>query len=118
MKWSRPVAVVLLLLALGVAVTKTSSSSTAFPFSAPCDASALAASFSGSLKVQSVDSFGCVGSWGYVWATIGTGVHQMGVTEIAHYDTTAGTWRIASRLKYCGHHLLPTYVDFWGCNSN
>ena len=118
MKWSRPLAVVVLLAALGVAVAKTSSASTSFPLSTPCVASALAAPFTGPLKVQSVESFGCVGSWGYLWATVGTGVQQIGVTEIVHYDTATGEWRSASRLKYCGHHLLPTYVDFWGCNSN
>ena len=118
MNWARLVAVALLLVALGFAVAKTSSSSTAFPVVAPCSASALAAPFTGPLKVQSVDSFGCVGAWGYLWATVGTGVQEVGVTEIVHYDVAAGAWRSASRLKYCHPHLLPTYVEFWGCNSN
>jgi hypothetical protein len=118
MKWSRPAAVVLLLVALGIAVGRTSSSSEAFPLSTPCNASSMAAPFSGPLKVQSVDSFGCVGAWGYLWATAGTGVHAIGVTEVVHYDTAKGAWQSASRLKYCFHHRLPTYVEFWGCNSN
>jgi hypothetical protein len=111
-------AVVLLLVALGVAVDKTTSSSATFPLSAPCDATSMSAPFSGPLKIESVDSFGCVGSWGYLWATAGTGVHAIGVTEVVHYDVAKGVWRSASRLTYCFHHLLPTYVEFWGCNSN
>lgn len=118
MTWSRPVAVVLLLVALGVALTKTTSASTSFPLAVPCNASALAAPFTGPLKVQSVDSFGCVGTWGYLWATVGTGIQQIGVTEVVHYDVATELWRSASRLKYCGRHLLPTYVELWGCNSN
>ncbi|MHB8379473.1 MAG: hypothetical protein ACYDB2_06085 [Acidimicrobiales bacterium] len=118
MNWSRPLAAVLLLTAASVVVAKTSSSSMTFPVAAPCDASALAAPFTGPLKVQSVDSFGCVGSWGYLWATVGTGIQEIGVTEIVHYDVATGAWRSASRLKYCRHNLLPTYVELWGCNSN
>jgi hypothetical protein len=110
--------VVLLLVALGVAVTKTTSFSSTFPVSTPCNALALAAPFTGPLKVRSVESFGCVGPWGYLWATVGAGVQEIGVTEVVHYDTATGLWRSASRLKYCDHHLLPTYVEFWGCNSN
>ncbi|HVA53274.1 MAG TPA: hypothetical protein VNF05_07145 [Acidimicrobiales bacterium] len=118
MKWSRPVSVVVLLAALGAGVSKTTSVSAVFPVSAPCNASAMAAPFRGPLKVQSVASFGCVESWGYLWATVGTGAHEVGVTEVVRYYGATRRWRSASRLKYCNHHLLPAYVEFWGCNSN
>jgi hypothetical protein len=118
MQWSRAAAVVLLLVALGVGVTKASSRSSTFPLSTPCNAPALAAPYTGPLTVRSVDSFGCVGHWAYIWATVGTGVQEIGVTEVLHYDAARGLWRNASRVKYCNHHLLPAYVQLWGCNSN
>jgi hypothetical protein len=37
---------------------------------------------------------------------------------VLHYDVTKGEWSNASRLRYCNHHLLPAYVEYWGCNSN
>src|ERR1035441_3066049 len=82
MQWSRAAAVVLLLVALGVGVTKASSRSSTFPLSTPCNAPALAAPYTGPLTVRSVDSFGCVGHWAYIWATVGTGVQEIGVTEV------------------------------------
>src|ERR1035437_6210594 len=118
MQWSRAAAVVLLLVALGVGVTKASSRSSTFPLSTPCNAPALAAAYTGPLTVRSVDSFGWGGHRGYLWATVGTGVQESGVTEVLHYDAARGLWRNASRVKYCNHHLLPAYVQLWGCNSN
>jgi len=49
---------------------------------------------------------------------VGKGIHEIGVTEVLKYDPTTMAWRNASRLTYCDHHLLPGYVEFWGCNSN
>jgi hypothetical protein len=118
MTWSRLCVVVVLLGALGVAAAKSTSAATRFPFSPPCNASALTAPYTGPLKVQSVDSFGCVGSWAYLWATIGSGTHQFGVTEVTHFNVATARWTNASRLTYCNHRLLPKYVELWGCNSN
>jgi hypothetical protein len=118
MQWTRYAEIIALLAALGVGVTKTSCVASAFPVVAPCSSSALSVPYSGPLRVTSVDSFGCVGTWAYLWATVGTGVRAIGVTEVLHYDTTTASWRNASRLTYCNHKLLPTYVEFWGCNSN
>jgi hypothetical protein len=118
MKSIRAGAVVVLLVALGVAATRVSSTSRAFPVAAPCSADALAEPYSGPLKVQSVQSFGCVGQWAYLWATVGKGIQEIGVTEVLHYNATSLAWRNASRLTYCDHHRLPTYVEYWGCNSN
>jgi hypothetical protein len=114
----RLVAGALLLVALGVGAAKVTCDATTFPPPVPCNAAALSTPYTGDLKVDSVDSFGCVGNWAYLWATVGKGVQEIGVTEVLHYDDSSMTWQNASREKYCGHHLIPAYVDFWGCNSN
>jgi hypothetical protein len=49
---------------------------------------------------------------------VGKGAAEVGVTEVLHYDVTKGEWSNASRRRYCDHHLLPAYVEYWGCNSN
>jgi len=121
MKWSRALAVLGILAALGVATANVSCSTRTFPTPVPCTASALASAYGGASAddhLDSVDSFGCVGTWAYAWATIGTGVGEVGVTDVLHYDDATSRWQNASRLRYCMHHLLPSYVEFWGCNSN
>lgn len=104
--------------ALAFGVSRASAQSRTFPFSTPCNAAALSKPYSGPLKVDSVASFGCVGRWAYLWATVGTGVAEIGVTEVLRYNAATFAWQNASRLTYCGHHVLPRYVEFWGCNSN
>jgi hypothetical protein len=118
MKWSRVVGSALVVVALGFGVSRASAQSGPFPVSTPCNAAALSAPYTGPLKVDSVASFGCVGPWAYLWATVGTGVQEIGVTEVLRFDPTTGAWQNASRLTYCNHHLLPRYVEHWGCNSN
>jgi hypothetical protein len=118
MRWLRILAGLAIVAALGLAAAESSCVTRTFPASIPCNASALAAPYNGPLKVDSVASFGCVGGWAYLWATIGKGVEEVGVTEVLHYDSAKKEWKNASRLTYCGHHLLPDYVQYWGCNSN
>jgi len=118
MKWLRLGAVLVVLVALSVATSKALCADSSFPPPIPCTAPALSAPYTGDLKVVSVASFGCVGQWAYLWATVGKGVQEIGVTEVLHYDLVTRRWANASREKYCGHHLLPKYVDYWGCNSN
>lgn len=108
----------LVVVALALGVSRASAQSRTFPISTPCNAAALSKPYGGPLKVDSVASFGCVGRWAYLWATVGTGVAEIGVTEVLRYNATTSAWQNASRLTYCGHHLLPRYVEFWGCNSN
>jgi len=85
----------------------------------PCNATALSAPYrQGNFRVDSVSSFGCVGTYAYLWATVGRGVAEVGVTEVLAFDEKTRTWRSVSRLTYCGHHRLPAYVEYWGCNSN
>jgi len=114
----RVIGVVVLLVVLVVSATTTTARSSARLIAAPCNASLLAAPYHGPLKVRSVNSFGCVGDWAYLWATIGSGVQEISVTEVLHYHPATSSWKNASRLRYCGHHLLPNYVDRWGCHSN
>jgi hypothetical protein len=104
-----------ILAALSVASANVTCTTRTFPVSVPCNASALSAAYS---EVDGVASFGCVGSWAYLWATVGKGAAEVGVTEVLHYDVTKGEWSNASRRRYCDHHLLPAYVEYWGCNSN
>jgi hypothetical protein len=118
MKWFGVVASFIVVIALGVGAAKTTEASSASPLFVPCNAAALAAAYHGLDEVKSVDSFGCVGHWAYLWATIGTGVQEVGVTDVLTYDKATTSWRNVSRLTYCGHHRLPNYVEFWGCNSN
>jgi hypothetical protein len=120
MKWSRAfgaLAALVLLAALGVASAESTCNLRSFPASVPCNASALAGAYS---HVDSVASFGCVGSWAYLWATVGKGPSEVGVTEVLHYDVTTTEWKNASRLRYCEDDVgvLPAYVKYWGCNSN
>jgi hypothetical protein len=110
--------VVLVVAGLVVVSVQVTSSSDSFPVAIPCNASAISAPYTGPLTVQSVQSFGCVGQWAYLWATVGKGVHEIGVTEVAHYEPATMSWHNASRSHYCVKHRLPTYVQFWGCNSN
>ena len=118
MKWFRLAAALFVVAALGLGVSRASAQSRTFPISTPCNAAELSTPYNGPLKVDSVASFGCVGPWAYLWATVGNGVHEIGVTEVLHYDSTASRWQNASRLTYCNHHRLPRYVERWGCNSN
>src|ERR1035437_4833663 len=117
MKWIRVVGSALVLVALALVDSTSSTRSSGFPISTPCSAAALSRPFTGPLKVVSVDRFGCVRHWAYLWATVGKGVEEIGVTEVLYYDTTKAAWQNASRLKYCNHHLLPRNVEFSGCNS-
>jgi hypothetical protein len=117
-KWLRVVSSALVVVVLALGVSRASAQSRTFPISTPCNAAALSKPYGGPLKVDGVASFGCVGRWAYLWATVGTGVAEIGVTEVLRYNATTSAWQNASRLTYCGHHLLPRYVEFWGCNSN
>jgi hypothetical protein len=119
MSWLRTAgAVVLVVAGLIVVTNHATQSSQTFPVAVPCNASAISAPYTGPFTVRSVQSFGCVGQWAYLWATVGKGVQEIGVTEIVHYEPATLSWHNASRLHYCVKHRLPRYVQYWGCNSN
>lgn len=115
MKWFQVVGALVTAAALGLFVSHSSSSARTFPAVVACNASAISSAYH---QVDSVQSFGCAGQFAYLWATVGKGEGEIGVTEVAHYDLATSSWKNVSRLHYCVDHRLPTYVQFWGCNSN
>lgn len=115
MKRIRVFGAIVVVVGLALFVNQPSSSSRTFPPAIACNASAISAAYH---EVDSVQSFGCAGQFAYLWATVGKGEGEIGVTEVAHYDLSTSSWKNASRLDYCVDHRLPTYVQFWGCNSN
>jgi len=118
MKVFRLAASLLLLAAMLVGVSRVSASSSPDMVVVPCDALALSAPFTGSMRFDSFDNFGCQGTWAFVWATVGLAPHEIGVTEVLRFDEAVGRWRIISRLTYCKPHLLPSVVYRQGCFSN
>jgi hypothetical protein len=115
MRWSRLFACVVVLAALVVLVTKPSSSASSFPQAAPCTVANLTVPYH---DVDSVSNFGCVGSYAYLWATVGSGPGEIGVTELLAYNTTKGVWENALRANYCTGNVLPAYIEQQACNSN
>lgn len=107
--------VVVVVAALAYGVSQVNCTARAAAPVIPCNASAISSAYR---EVDSVQSFGCEGQYAYLWATVGHGEGEIGVTEVARYNLDTSSWRNASRLRYCFHHRLPTYVEFWGCNSN
>jgi hypothetical protein len=101
--------------ALAVLVTKPSSSASTFPTPAPCTSADLTAPYHG---VDSVTSFGCVGDYAYLWATVGTPPAEASVTELLYYDPTQSAWVNALRANYCGSGVLPVIIQERACNSN
>ena len=114
----RLVASALLLAALVVASVHTTATATRPPFAVPCSASSLAAAFAGPLQLDSIDHFGCEGSWAFTWATIGTEPHKVGVTEVLHFNPVTSSWNFASRATVCKPEVLPPDVYRLGCFSN
>ena len=106
------------MVALVVGATKATAHAGTRLVAAPCSASQLVAAYNGQMHVHSVDSFGCVGNWAFLWATVGSGVQEVSVTEVLQYNLRTSAWENAPRLTYCGHGLLPNYVDREGCHSN
>ena len=86
------------MVALGFAAAHASCRGRTFPASLPCNASALSAPYHGPLKVVSVASFGCEGGFAYLWATVGKGEEEIGVTEVLAYDQWCLGERVAGHL--------------------
>jgi hypothetical protein len=115
MKWTRIGAAAVIVVALALSATQSHSRAQTFPAAIPCNAGAISAAYT---QVDSVQSFGCEGGYAYLWATVGHGEGEIGVTEVVSFDESTMSWKNASRLRYCFKHRLPTYVEYWGCNSN
>jgi hypothetical protein len=118
MKIVRLAAAVVVLVALVVLSFRTTSSSTSAATPVPCTTSALGRAFGGQLRLSSIQNFGCEGEWAYVWATVGTGAHAIGVTEVLAFHTTSQRWRFVSRSLDCKASILPSVIYHRGCFSN
>lgn len=118
MKILRALLVLALFAGTGVVATHTTATSSPLVIEAPCDASALSAAFSGPLMISSVQNYGCENGWAFLWATIGTGAHAIGVTEIVRYDQPTDKWRVAKRETVCSPRILPHDIYELGCFSN
>ena len=112
---SRLLAVAVLAVGLVVAAARASASTSAAPVAAPCSAAALSQAYT---HVDSVQGYGCSGGFGYLWMTVGTGVAEVGVTEVVRYDEGVARWVNADRAYYCVDGRLPEFVNHWGCHSN
>lgn len=113
------VLVTALLLTGGVVVSAHATvNATTGPSSAACTPDTLGRAFTGAFRLQSIDSFGCSGDWAYAWATVGSGSHEVGVTEVLRYDRLNEVWSFVSRQQYCHSGMLPELVYRKGCFSN
>jgi hypothetical protein len=118
MKLTRLVVALVLLVALVVASFHTTSSSRPSPVAVPCTSSALATAFSGQFKLTSIQQYGCEGEWAYAWATVGTGEHAIGVTQVMHFVQASQKWVFVSRERDCKASILPSVIYRLGCFSN
>jgi hypothetical protein len=118
MKIARLVVAGLVLAALVVVSFRTTSSSAGAPPQAPCTTSALGGAFTGQFHLASIQSYGCEGTWAFVWATVGTGEQAIGVTEVLSYNFANARWALVSRATDCKATILPSVVYRQGCFSN
>lgn len=118
MRYFRVAATAALLIGLVLADARAGPTSSGPASSAACTPKALSGAFGGQLKLQSIDNFGCAGGWAFIWATVGTGPQEIGVTEVVRFSPSASRWSVVSRLKWCKPALLPELVYRQGCFSN
>jgi hypothetical protein len=98
------------LLVFAARATATASPS---PVGAPCTTSALTSHLT---NVASVQDYGCVGAWAFLWATLSVSSNQISVTELMSY--ASGAWRPVSRATFCHPGVLPDPVYRRACFSN
>jgi hypothetical protein len=118
MKNLRLVLCAVVIAALAVLSFRTTSSSATVTAQVPCDTTALGQGFEGQFHLSSIQNYGCEGEWAFVWATVGTGVHAIGVTEVLAFKTVTQRWSIVSRAVDCKASILPNVVYRQGCFSN
>lgn len=118
MRIFRLVASILILVFSVVVIAKVRAQAQAPLAQVPCGVTSLGAAFTSGEALQSVSQYGCEGEWAYMWATIGTGPGEVGVTEVLHYDALSGAWRLAQRQYVCKPTILPSVIYRQGCFSN
>ncbi len=111
----RVVVTVVLAAALGWAVATPREHVSAPVLAVPCTSGALIAHLR---EVHDVAAYGCEGSWAFLWADVGPGAIDVGVTEVEHYEGAVRGWHAVARPAVCGHGVLPAAVDERGCFSN
>jgi hypothetical protein len=118
MKILRLALAALVVAALAVLSFRTTSSAVTAAPPIPCDTAALGQGFEGQFHLSSIQNFGCEGEWAFVWATVGTGVEAIGVTEVLNFKAATQRWAIVSRALDCKASILPSVVYRQGCFSN
>lgn len=118
MKLLRLGATAALLIALVVLSFQTTCTRAAAVAPAPCTTASLGEGFHGQFHLASIQNYGCEAQWAYVWATVGTGVQAIGVTEVLNYEARFSRWVIVSRATYCKASILPNVIYRQGCFSN
>ena len=113
MKALRLAGAVVIAVSLLVFAARATATSSPSPVSAPCSASALTVHLS---NVASVQGYGCVGTWAYLWATLSVSSAEVRVTELMSY--ASGSWRPVSRATYCRPGVLAEPVYHRACFSN
>jgi hypothetical protein len=78
----------------------------------PCTATALA---DASGDLSSVQDYGCVGNWAYLYATV---KHLFGVTEVLEFSPDSDRWTFSDRAVVCVGAILPPIIKTRGCYSN
>ncbi len=114
----RAVGSFLLVAGMFVGSVRPTSTEAVAPSALPCTSGALGGAFTGAPSLRSLDNFGCQGNWAFTWATVGTGLQQIGVTDVLHFEATSGRWVLVARAQYCKPQLLPSVVYRLGCFSN
>ena len=105
---------VLLVAVVGWSTVAPSARASAPSFAIPCTPALLTAHLR---NVHDVINYGCEGSWAFLWADVGPGSIDVGVTEVEHYEGARGWWAVA-RLAVCRRGVLPAVVYERGCFSN
>ena len=111
----RVAAAAVLVAALGWASAAPTARASAPALAVPCTAGALIAHLR---HVHDVANYECEGSWAFLWADVGPGSIDVGVTEVEHYEGEVLGWRVVARLAVCRRGALPAVVYERGCFSN
>ncbi|MGC8510079.1 MAG: hypothetical protein ACP5PB_04310 [Acidimicrobiales bacterium] len=111
----RVAAAAVLVVALGWASAAPTVRASAPTFAIPCAPAVLTAHLR---NVHDVADYGCEGSWAFLWADVGPGSIDVGVTEVEHYEGATLGWRVVARLAVCRPGVLPAVVYERGCFSN
>ena len=114
------VAVIALLGLFGVATTAKGEFLTVHATATHCTASAMSEGVNhvGSGRVVSVQKFGCVDNWAFLWADVATGPVTIGVTNVMQWRPDLAEWRSVDRMVVCRPDFLPEIVYRQGCFSN